>query len=146
MPSILQGRNRPPQREMKPAPMPAANPHLPSPTGNAPGEAISKLISNGDGTHAIEHEDGSQTQHPHIGHALMTLAGKHSDGMHHHVHHDGMGGKFTAHTSEHGGDAEGPHEHDNVESVKSGLANFFNENTGSDQGASPSADRGKDYD
>lgn len=140
MPSILQGRNRP----LKPPPMPAANPRLPSPTGNAPGDITSRLTSHDDGTHTVEDEDGNQTKHDHIGHALMKLAGKHSEGMHHHVHHDGMGGNFKTHTSEHGGEPEGQ-DHDNLESVKSGLSQFFNEGTGSDMGQGPSGDRGKDY-
>ena len=91
------------------------------------GEQRSTLVSHGDGTHHIEHEDGNQSEHGHIGHALMALASKHSEGMHHHTHSDGMGGGHTVHKSEHGGEPEGPEEHENLESVKNGMDQFFNE-------------------
>ena len=120
MPSILQGG-------AKPAPMKApADEHMPEHTENT-GETRSTLVSHGDGTHHIEHEDGNQTEHEHIGHALMHLAGKHSEGLHHHTHTDGMGGGHTVHTAEHGGEPEGPHEHENLASVKDGMDQFFNE-------------------
>ena len=67
---------------------------------------------------------------PRLCHALMHLAGKHSEGMHHHTHSDGMGGGHTVHTSEHGGEPEGPHDHKNLESVKQGMDHFFNEEKG----------------
>ncbi len=124
MPSILQGG-------AKPAPMAApADEHTPMPESGGGGESRSTLVSHGDGTHHIEHEDGNQSEHPHIGHALMHLAGKHSEGMHHHTHSDGMGGGHTVHTSEHGGEPEGPHDHENLESVKQGMDQFFNEEKG----------------
>jgi hypothetical protein len=139
MPSILQGG-------AKPAPMaPPSSQGIsdihggqkPAPVG---GEARSTLVSHGDGTHHIEHEDGSQTDHGHIGHALMAMAGKHSEGMHHHTHSDGMGGGHTVHTAAHGGEPEGPQEHENMDSVKSGMDDFFGEDSGSEE---PS-DGGKD--
>lgn len=88
---------------MKPAP---ADAHEPQGDGGG-GEMRSTLVSSG-GAHHIEHEDGSMTEHPHIGHALMHMAGKHSDGVHHHIHHDGMGGGAMVHSNEHGqeGDSE----------------------------------------
>lgn len=112
------------------------------------GETRSTLVSHSDGSHHIEHEDGSTTDHPHIGHALMHMAGKHSDGMHHHTHHDGMGGNFTTHHAAHGGEPEGPHDHENLESVKDGLNQFFGEEEkegdwGGKDGESGS--EGKDY-
>ena len=123
MPSILQGG-------AKPAPMKApADEHMPEHTENT-GETRSTLVSHGDGTHHIEHEDGNQSEHEHIGHALMHLAGKHSEGMHHHTHTDGMGGGHTVHTAEHGGEPEGPHEHPDLASVKDGMDQFFNEESG----------------
>lgn len=146
MPSILQGRDRKP-------PMSApADEHMPEHEmdGGDGGEMRSTLVSRGDGTHHIEHEDGSMSEHPHIGHALMHLAGKHSDGKHHHTHSDGMGGGHTVHTSEHGGEPEGPHDHENLESVKKGMDQFFNEEENeSDWGEGKEAGKdgkeGKDY-
>lgn len=144
MPSILQGRDR---QAARPAPQHESGAAPPQHMG---GEASSHLISHGDGTHSIQHEDGSQTDHPHIGHALMALAGKHSDGMHYHVHHDGMGGGHTVHTSEHGGEPEGPHDHENLESVKHGLDTFFGEEEkeygGDMDGKKESPSEPKDYD
>jgi hypothetical protein len=104
------------------------------------GESRSTLVSRGDGTHQIEHEDGSTTDHPHIGHALMHLAGKHSDGVHHHAHSDGMGGGVTTHHSSHGGEPEGPNEHENAESA----ATEMKELMGGEEGESsnePSQDK-----
>ena len=124
MPSILQGRDR------GKTPTPPAEHRPPEMVGGehaGEGEMHSHLVSHGDGTHHIEHEDGSRTEHGHIGHALMHLAGKHSDGMHHHTHSDGMGGGHTVHTAAHGGEPEGPHDHENLESVKDGLSKFFGE-------------------
>ena len=112
MPSILQGGAKP--APMKSEPTGGA---MPQGDGDGGGEQRSTLVSRGDGSHSIEHEDGTQTDHPHIGHALMHLAGKHSDGKHHHAHSDGMGGPVTTHKSEHGGEPEGPNEHENAESA-----------------------------
>lgn len=145
MPSILQGGGKP---KMAPA---KADEHTPMPEHEGGGEARSTLVSHGDGSHHIEHEDGTTTEHGHIGHALMHLAGKHSDGMHHHTHSDGMGGGHTVHTSEHGGEPQGPHDHDNLESVKQGLDKFFGEEQaesdwGEDHGGGESKSEGKDYD
>lgn len=148
MPSILQGRGK----ESKPMPShAAADEHMPEHTGNT-GETRSHLVSRGDGSHSIEHEDGSVTEHPHIGHALMHLAAKHSEGMHHHTHSDGMGGGHTVHTAAHGegpghSEEHGPHDHENLESVKSGMDQFFNEeeNEGSEDGKDGEASDGKDW-
>ncbi len=120
MPSILQGGGKP----MESAP---ADQHAPMPEeGGGGGEMRSTLVSRGDGTHHIEHEDGNMTEHPHIGHALMSMAGKHSEGKHYHAHSDGMGGDRVVHTSEHGGEPEGPHDQ--------GIDEFFNEDGGDEGG------------
>ena len=143
MPSILQGGKRPTAPAPKTAP---ADEHMPMHDGGT--EATSHLISHGDGTHTIQHEDGSETQHPHIGHALMALGSRHSGGMHHHTHHDGMGGGFTTHHAAHGGEPEGPHEHENLDSVKDGMSQFFGEeeHEGSrDGGKSDGESESKDY-
>ena len=136
MASILQGRGREERR---------SEPGRPG-EGEA-GEARSTLVSHGDGTHHIEHEDGSTTEHEHIGHALMHLAGKHSEGIHHHTHSDGMGGGYTTHHAMHGGEPEGPNEHDDMDSVHDGMREVFGDEGGED--AAPKAEmRGesKDYD
>ena len=67
MPSILQGGAKP--APMKPEAEPAGD-GMPMHQGGGDG-ARSTLVSHGDGTHHIEHEDGTQTEHEHIGHALM---------------------------------------------------------------------------
>lgn len=142
MASILQGGKRP--MPAQPAP---AEEHEPM-HGGGEGESRSTLVSHGDGTHHIEHEDGSQTDHEHIGHALMHLAGKHSDGLHHHAHSDGMGGGITSHTSEHGGEPEGPTEHANVHELHQHLNKFFNEEEAEPEeggGSEGTSEKGKDY-
>lgn len=150
MASILQGRTpeRGPAVDARSAP---AGEHAPE----GGGVAHSHLVSHGDGTHHIEHEDGSQTEHPHIGHALMHLASKHSEGMHHHTHSDGMGGGHTVHTAAHGegpahSEEHGPHEHENLESVKNGMDQFFGEEEQEGEGGGErdgeKTSEGKDYD
>lgn len=131
MPSILQGGGKAKGATGHETPEDTHHPEHDMDTG----ETRSTMVSHGDGSHHIEHEDGSTTEHPHIGHALMHLASKHSDGMHHHAHSDGMGGGHTVHTAAHGEGPEhseehGPHEHENLESVKHGMDRFFNEEEG----------------
>ena len=148
MASILQGGKRPapamPAHEDggEPAPM----------HGGGDGEARSTLVSHGDGTHHIEHEDGSTTDHAHIGHALMHLAGKHSEGVHHHSHSDGMGGGVTTHHASHGGEPEGPNEHENAESAATEMKEVMGGGeedggdwNGKDGGKQETSDKGKDY-
>ena len=147
MSSILQGRDREAKR---PGTSDAPDEHQ-SMHDSGTGETHSHLVSHGDGTHHIEHEDGSRTDHEHIGHALMHLAGKHSEGMHHHTHHDGMGGGHTVHKASHGGEAEGPEEHENLESVKDGMDDFFGgegepEEAGTMEHKAGGAKEQKDYD
>jgi hypothetical protein len=141
MASILQGGGKP-----KPmAPPASGGEHMQVPGGGAPaGEQRSTLVSHGDGTHHIEHEDGSQTDHEHIGHALMQMAGKHSEGMHHHTHSDGMGGGHTVHTAAHGGEPDGPQEHDSMDSVKSGMDQFFGGDGGDEPPETASKGGGKE--
>ncbi len=98
----------------------------PENTGTGEGGASSHLHDHGDGTFHVEHEDGSRTEHPHIGHALMHMAAKHAPGdKHMHAHHDGM-----SHTSHHVGEdgaVQGPTEHENTEALKEHLGRFFDE-------------------
>lgn len=71
------------------------------------GENSTTLHDHGDGTFHTEAK-GEKTEHPHIGHALMHMAGKHSTGKHFHAHHDGA--SIKSHSSDHGM-TEGPNEH-----------------------------------
>jgi hypothetical protein len=121
MPSILQGG---PRHGSSAAP----NMHNPEHDKNT-GETGDRIIhDHGDGTyHSTDGEGGDHTEHPHIGHLLMHIAAKHSDGMHHHTHNDGMSEEHTSHQVAHGGEVEGPHDHENLESVKHGMDQFFNE-------------------
>lgn len=90
----------------------------------------SELHDHGDGTfHTVA--GGEETQHPHIGHALMHLAAHHDgEAKHMHVHSDGM-----SHTTHHvaGGKVEGPHEHEDTEALKEHLGRFLDEE-GSERG------------
>lgn len=140
MPSILQGRNR----ESKPAPKEApADEHMPADDEQQDSGMSSKLSGNDDGSYSIEDENGQKTEHPHIGHALMHMAGKHSGGLHHHTHHDGM--SHTVHTSAHGGEPESA-EHDDLESVKGGMDSLFAENGADHESGSETPEReSKDY-
>lgn len=84
------------------------------------------LHHNGDGTYKTKHEDGTENDHPHLGHALMHMAHHHEpDGKHVHVHHDGM--SMTSHGIHETGEHDGPHDHENIEELKSHLGKFFNE-------------------
>jgi hypothetical protein len=89
-----------------------AKPAGPGMGGGAPGNSAghTTLHDHGDGTFHTEGADGQREEHPHIGHALMHMAGAHSDGIHHHAHHDGMGGSITSHHHD-GMQVHGPHEH-----------------------------------
>ena len=71
------------------------------------GSEHTELHDHGDGSyHTVI--GGEKTEHPHLGHALMYMAGHHEpEGIHHHAHHDGM--ETTAHHVADGGEVEGPH-------------------------------------
>lgn len=103
----------------------------PKPKGEEPGgekESASHttLHEHGDGTYHTEGHDGERTEHPHIGHALMHMAAKHSEGKHMHVH-EGEDGEHTTHHVGEDGKVEGPHDHENIEAVKEHLGKFFDE-------------------
>jgi hypothetical protein len=91
-------------------PMSAPKPEMPEMSEGTDGASHTTLHDHGDGTFHTEGHDGAQEQHPHIGHALMHMAAKHSEGKHMHVHHDGMSMTSHHHMGE-GGKPEGPHEH-----------------------------------
>src|SRR5579863_8650964 len=138
MPSVLQGGKRPmPAQPAGSVPDEAMPVH-----SGADGEARSTLVSHADGTHHIEHEDGSTTEHGHIGHALMHLASKHSDGM---------GGGITTHHASHGGEPEGPNEHDNADGAAEEMKQVHGggeddgEDWGGKDGKEETSEKGKDY-
>jgi hypothetical protein len=94
---------------------PMATPQASGPTPTATGPGMeggvhTTLHDHGDGTFHTEGHDGSREEHPHIGHALVHMGAKHSEGVHMHVHHDGMG-MTSHHHMGGGGQPEGPHEH-----------------------------------
>lgn len=97
----------------------------PDPSGDAGGH--SELHSHGNGTyHTVT--DGEKAEHPSIGHALIHMGMRHEpEGAHSHVHHAEEG-----HTSHHGKDGEvsGPHDHENLEALKSHMGKFLDEEEG----------------
>lgn len=87
-------------------------------------EGHSELHSHGDGSYHTVH-GGDQQEHPSLGHALMHLAGKHEpEGKHLHVKHDGM---ISSHHVANGGEAEGPHDHENIDALKQHMDQFLSE-------------------
>ena len=97
--------------------------------GGAPAGGDGHVVTihhDGQQYHA-QHADGETTQHEHLHGAMAEAGSKHMGGMHHMTHHDGMGGGMTTHHAQHGEPAEGPHDHENLESVKQGMDQFFNE-------------------
>jgi hypothetical protein len=92
------------------------------------GSEHSELHDHGDGTYHTVTPDGNETQHPHMGHALMHLAAHHGggEGKHMHVHQDGMGNHTSHHVGE-DGKVQGPHDHDNLEALKAHMSKFLDE-------------------
>jgi hypothetical protein len=119
MPSIMQGAPRHKKIEaLKPADM--HDKSMSEPSGDS-----STITSKGDGTYSTD--DGME--HPHIGAALMHVAGKHEPSMRHHItSSDGMG-SMTSHSSDMGDDGA-PEDHSSVEDAKNSMDRFFNEEAG----------------
>jgi hypothetical protein len=92
------------------------------------GSKRTTLHDHGDGSYHTETEGGEKTEHPHIGHALMHMAGRHSEGKHVHAH-QGEDGELTSHQTS-GGGAEGPHDHENIEALKEHMGQFLDEEAG----------------
>jgi hypothetical protein len=88
----------------------------------------SELHPHGDGTfHTVA--GGQQTEHPHIGHALAHLAAHHApEHLHSHVEHkmDGSG-MHTSHHARMGGEVDGPHDHANMDALKTHMDQFLSE-------------------
>lgn len=94
---------------------------------NEKGSSIT-LHAHGDGTYHTTSEpfgNGKRTEHPSIGHALMHIARRHSDGDHLHVLSDDSG--FTVHHVAEGGRVQGPHSPANMRELKQSLVRFLDE-------------------
>jgi hypothetical protein len=120
---------------------PLAKPTAPPMEADHEGEdgEHSELHDHGDGTfHTVV--GGQQTEHPHIGHAMMHMAGHHApDGKHTHVmHHDG------GHTSHHhdGGSVSGPHEHATSDEMAEHVKQFADEGDMGSEGMTPPMEDG----
>ena len=103
----------------------------PSTSAGEPGAGEhSELHDHGDGTfHTVK--GGQQEEHPHLHHALASMAAHHGAGdKHMMVHHDGM--NLTTHHAGEDGQVQGPHEHDpmNLEGLKSHMDQFLSEEGG----------------
>jgi hypothetical protein len=84
------------------------------------------LHAHGDGTYHTTSGpfgDGKRTEHPSIGHALMHIAQKHSEGDHFHAHATDDG--VTTHSVLEGGKVQGPEEHPTVRGLKRSLSDFL---------------------
>jgi hypothetical protein len=108
---MSKGGSKPPMEKPEPK-----EPKEPKAEGGESGGDMSELHDHGDGTfHTMA--GGMKTEHPHIGHALMHLAGHHSfNTQHMHIMHDGE--SHVTHHTMGGGAVEGPHQHPDVESLK----------------------------
>lgn len=106
--------------ERKAAP---AAPKAEEPKSEGGDETSMTLHSKGDGTYHTE-SGGEQTEHPSLGHALMHMA-HHAepDGKHMHIHHDGF--SHTSHGVDENGEHSGPHDHEDTESLKEHVGEFF---------------------
>lgn len=93
---------------------------------------MSELHDNGDGSFKTKTSDGEETEHPHIGHALMHMASKHAEGKHMHIHEDGMG--MVSHHHMGHGNVEGPHEHGSADEAGDHVKDVMGD------GASPEMD------
>lgn len=89
------------------------------------------LHAHGDGTyHTVSDNYGpygsGRKEHPSIGHALMHIAKRHSEGDHFHIHATDDGKLTTHHVSE-GERVQGPHDHKNLRALKQSLTKFLDE-------------------
>lgn len=89
------------------------------------GHEVHEITDHKDGTYS-SHMGGEEVEHPDHMH-LMAHIGHHLTGgdKHHITHHDGMSHK--THGIHESGEHEETHDHENLESVKQGLDQFFNE-------------------
>jgi hypothetical protein len=87
--------------------------------GGKPGGDGHVVTIHHDGSqYHAQHSDGETTQHEHLHGAMAEAGSRHMGGVHHMMHHDGMGGPMVTHHAAHGESAEGPNEHPDMESVK----------------------------
>ena len=93
------------------------------------GENTHSIVAHGDCTFHSESQDGERVEHPTAGHAAVHFLSRHGeDGKHMAVHSDGF--SHTTHQAETGGEAEGPHDHENLEELKSAMDQFLTEEEG----------------
>ncbi len=102
-----------------------------------------ELHAHGDGTFHTVSPEGERAEHPHLGHALMTMA-KHHEPEAKHMHAMSDGVEHTTHHVGEDGEVQGPHDHENIEAVKEHLGKFFDEeeNEGEEGGPEEKGERG----
>ncbi len=83
-----------------------------------------------DGKHSVEHSDGEQSgPHEHLHEALAHVSMKHHpEEASSHVMHNEDGGHTSHHSKD--GAVTGPHDHENLEALKSHMGKFLNEEEG----------------
>ncbi len=85
------------------------------------------ITHHADGKHSVHHSDGEESgPHEHLHEALAHISAKHHpDEPSSHVMH-GEDGGHTSHHSK-GGEVSGPHDHENLEALKSHMGKFLDE-------------------
>lgn len=99
---------------------------MPEHGGEHEGGGHMQIHDHGDGTYHSVSKDGEKTEHPHVGHLAAHVAHHHEpEAAHSHVMHHEDG----THTSHHAKDGQvsGPHDHENLEGLKSHMDQFLNE-------------------
>ena len=91
------------------------------------GEHSMKIFDHGDGSYHSEAADGTRTEHSHVGHLAAHVANHHEPGNHLHVMHHGGGMTTAHHTKEGSPEVHGPHDHSNLEELKSNMDKFLGE-------------------
>ena len=120
------------------------------PKEGSDGGEHSELHPHGDGTyHTVV--AGQETEHPHLHHALMHMAGHHEPGDHHMaVHHTPGAMNVTSHHTMGDGQVKGPHDHANAEALKDHFDKFMNEeetegHSGAQEDGEPAMSGGEMY-
>jgi hypothetical protein len=93
------------------------------------GGSETTIMHNGDGSHSVMHADGEKTEHPTIGHAMMAIHGKQSDGEGHHMEVHPHGGATTHHVDM-AGMVSGPHEHQDGNAAAEHIRSMVDEHEG----------------
>ena len=98
--------------------------------GKPGGEGHIATIHEQGGTFHVQHGDGSESEHEHLHGAMAEAGSRHMGGVHHMMHHDGMGGPMVTHHAAHGESAEGPNEHESTDSVKAEMDDMNDDGQG----------------